>query len=158
RLGCAGLQRSLRPVAGKENDPDRPATDRFGVRGIGAVSGAELMPPALIRRPVTVTVWLAVSAACVIASPLLLGIGMAASALTGRRQPAVVARLIVAYFAHELGALVACGALWLAAGAGWRINGRRSQRLHWRLVRWFFGGLAASGRHTLEIDVQPDPS
>ena len=116
------------------------------------------MPPTLIRRPVTVTVWLAVSAACVIASPLLLGIGMAASALTGRRQPAIVARLIVTYFVHELGALVACGALWLAAGAGWRINGRRSQRLHWRLVRWFFGGLAASGRNTLEIDVQPDPS
>jgi 1-acyl-sn-glycerol-3-phosphate acyltransferase len=116
------------------------------------------MPPAYIRRPVTVTVWLVVSAVCVIASPLLLGIGMAASALTGRRQPAIVARLIVTYFVHELGALVACGALWLAAGAGWRINGRRSQRLHWRLVRWFFGGLAASGRNTLEIDVQPDPS
>jgi len=116
------------------------------------------MPPTFIRRPVTVVVWLVVSAACVVASPLLLGIGMAASALTGRRQPAIVARLIVTYFVHELGALVACGALWLAAGAGWRINGRRSQRLHWRLVRWFFGGLAASGRNTLEIDVQPDPS
>jgi 1-acyl-sn-glycerol-3-phosphate acyltransferase len=116
------------------------------------------MPPAFIRRPVTVTVWLVVSAACVIASPLLLGIGMALSALTGRRQPTVVARLIVTYFAHELGALVACGALWLAAGAGRQIDAPRSQRLHWRIVRWFFGGLAASGRSVLEIDVRPDPS
>ncbi|HET6866936.1 MAG TPA: 1-acyl-sn-glycerol-3-phosphate acyltransferase [Solirubrobacteraceae bacterium] len=116
------------------------------------------MPPAFIRRPVTVTVWLIVSAACLIASPLLLGIGMAASALTGRRQPAIITRLIVTYFAHELGALVACGALWLAAGAGRQIDGRRSQRMHWRLVRWFFGGLAASGRNILEIDVRPDPS
>jgi 1-acyl-sn-glycerol-3-phosphate acyltransferase len=116
------------------------------------------MPPAVIRRPITVTVWLVVSAAGLVASPLLLGIGMAASALTGRRQPAVVARLIVTYFAHELGALVACGALWLGAGAGRRIHGPRSQRLHWRLVRWFFGGLAAAGRSALEIDVSRDPS
>jgi 1-acyl-sn-glycerol-3-phosphate acyltransferase len=116
------------------------------------------MPPAVIRRPVTVTVWLVVSAACVVASPLLLGLGMVASALTGRRQPTVVARLIVTYFTHELGALVACGALWLVAGAGRRIDAPRSQRLHWRLVRWFFGGLASSGRNALEIDVRPDPS
>ncbi len=116
------------------------------------------MPPTAIRRPVTVTLWLVVSVACLVTSPLLLGIGRAASALTGRPQPAVVTRLIVTYFAHELGALVACGALWLAAGAGWRINGPRSQRLHWRLVRWFFGGLAASGHSALEIDVRPDPS
>ncbi len=116
------------------------------------------MPPAFIRRPVTVTVWLVVSAACVVVSPLLLGLGMAASALTGRRQPVILARLIRTYFAHELGALVACGALWLGAGGGRWIDSPRSQRLHWRLVGWFFGGLAASGRSALEIDVDPDPS
>ncbi len=116
------------------------------------------MPPAFIRRPVTVTLWLVVSAACVVVSPLLLGIGVAASALTGRPQPRVVARLTVTYFAHELGALVGCGVLWLAAGAGRWIHAPRSQGWHWRLVRWYFGGLAASGRSVLEIDVRPDPS
>jgi 1-acyl-sn-glycerol-3-phosphate acyltransferase len=116
------------------------------------------MPPTFIRRPVTVTLWLIVSAACVLASPLLLGIGMAASALTRRPQPTVLARLTVTYFAHELGALVGCGVLWLAAGAGRRIDAPRSQQQHWRLVRWFFGGLAATGRSVLEIDVRPDPS
>jgi 1-acyl-sn-glycerol-3-phosphate acyltransferase len=116
------------------------------------------MPPAAIRRPVTVTVWLVVSAVGVIASPLLLGIGMVASALTGHRQPTVVTRLLVTYFARELGALVACGALWLSAGAGRRIHGSRSQQLHWRLVRWFFGGLAAAGRSALEIEISRNPS
>lgn len=116
------------------------------------------MPPTAIRRPVTVTLWLVVSAACLVASPLLLGIGMAASALTRRPQPSVIARLTVTYFAHELGALVGCGVLWLAAGAGRRIQAPRSQALHWRLVRWFFGGLAAAGRSVLQIDVRPDPS
>ena len=116
------------------------------------------MPPTAIRRPVTVILWLVVSAACLVASPLLLGIGMAASALTRRPQPAVIARLTVTYFAHELGALVGCGVLWLAAGAGRRIHAPRSQGLHWRLVRWFFGGLAAEGRKVLQIDVRPDPA
>jgi 1-acyl-sn-glycerol-3-phosphate acyltransferase len=116
------------------------------------------MPPAFIRRPITVTVWLIVSTACVVASPLLLGIGMAASALTGRREPLIVVRLILTYFAHELGVLVACGALWLLAGGGRWIDRPRSQQLHWRVVRWFFGGLAAAGRSALEIDVRPDPS
>jgi 1-acyl-sn-glycerol-3-phosphate acyltransferase len=116
------------------------------------------MPPTAIRRPVTVTLWLVVSTAGLIASPLLLGIGMAASALTRRPQPAVLARLTVTYFAHELGALVGCGVLWLAAGAGRRIHAPRSQGMHWRLVRWYFGGLAAAGRSVLQIDVSPDPS
>jgi 1-acyl-sn-glycerol-3-phosphate acyltransferase len=116
------------------------------------------MPPTAIRRPVTVTLWLVVSTAGLVASPLLLAIGMAVSALTRRPQPAVLARLTVTYFAHELGALVGCGVLWLAAGAGRRIHAPRSQGLHWRLVRWYFGGLAAAGRSVLQIDVSPDPS
>ncbi len=116
------------------------------------------MPPTFIRRPVTVIVWLIVSAVCVVASPLLLAIGMAASAITGRRQPLVIARLIFAYFAHELGVLVACGALWVAAGGGRLIDSPRSQTLHWRLLRWFFGGLAAAGRSALQIDVRADAS
>jgi 1-acyl-sn-glycerol-3-phosphate acyltransferase len=116
------------------------------------------MPPAVIRRPVTVTAWLIVSAACVVLSPLLLGIGAAASALTGRRQPLVVARLTLAYFAHELGVLVACGALWAAAGGGRLIGTPRWQLLHWRVLRWFVGGLAAAGRRTLDIHVHPEAS
>jgi 1-acyl-sn-glycerol-3-phosphate acyltransferase len=116
------------------------------------------MPPTAIRRPVTVTLWLVVSTAGLVASPLLLAIGMAVSALTRRPQPAVLARLTVTYFAHELGALVGCGVLGLAAGAGRRIHAPRSQGLHWRLVRWYFGGLAAAGRSVLQIDVSPDPS
>jgi len=111
------------------------------------------MPPAPIRRPVTVTVWLVVSAATVVLSPLLLGLGMIASAVTGRRQPAIAARLILAYFSYELAVLVACGALWLAAGGGRRIDTPRFQRAHWRLLRWYLAGLAGAGRESLEIHV-----
>lgn len=116
------------------------------------------MPPAPIRRPVTVTAWLVISTVCVLVSPLLLALAKAISALTGRRQPWVVTRLAVAYFLHELLALIALGVLWLIAGLGRRIESPSSQSLHWRLVGWYFGRLAEIGRRTLEIDVHADPT
>lgn len=117
-----------------------------------------MMPPTSIRRPVTVTVWLVVSAIFVLISPLLLALGKLVSLLTGRRRPLIATKLVLAYFGHELAALVACGALWLATGGGRLVGVRRWQSLHWRLAGWFFGGLADAGRRALEIDVVSDPS
>jgi 1-acyl-sn-glycerol-3-phosphate acyltransferase len=114
------------------------------------------MPPVSIRRPATVTVWLILSAACLIVSPLFLGFAWAVQALTGSRRPLVLARLIVAYCGYELATLVACGALWLAAGCGLLIGSRRFQLAHWRLLGWYVAGLATSARRTLEIDVAPE--
>lgn len=116
------------------------------------------MAPVSIRRPLTVTVWLIVSAAWLIASPLLLGLGMAVQALTGRRKPLIVARLTVTYFRHELAALLACGLLWLAAGGGRLFRTARFERWHWRLLGWYIAGLAAAGCKTLEIDVEAELS
>jgi len=116
------------------------------------------MPPVSIRRPLTVTAWLVVSAAGVVLSPLLLALGALMGALTGRREPMIAARLILAYFAHELAVLVACGALWIVTGAGRMIDAPRSQRLHWRLLRWYAAGLASAARSAIEIDVVPEAS
>lgn len=116
------------------------------------------MPPIPIRRPLTVVVWLIVSTAVVLASPLLLVLGRLASAFTGRPRPLIVTRLILAYFSHELAALLGCGALWLGTGCGALLGTRQSQMLHWRLLRWFLGGLAAAGRRTLALDVNPELS
>jgi 1-acyl-sn-glycerol-3-phosphate acyltransferase len=116
------------------------------------------MPPKGIRRPVTVTLWLIVSTLTVLASPLLLTLGALLSRLTGRRQPLIAARLVLAYFSYELGGLLRCGALWLAAGAGRLVSRPRFQRLHWELLKWFIAGLARAGRAALDIDVRPDPT
>ena len=86
-----------------------------------------MIAPAVIRRPVTVTVWLIVSAACVLASPPLLVAGKLASLLTRRRRRLIAVRLILAYFSHELGALVACGLLWVGTGGG-RLIGHADRR------------------------------
>ncbi|MGH2882515.1 MAG: 1-acyl-sn-glycerol-3-phosphate acyltransferase, partial [Solirubrobacteraceae bacterium] len=116
------------------------------------------MPPISIRRPVTVTTWLILSAICVLASPILLALGKLASAITRRPHPLIAAKLVLAYSIHEFVALVACGALWLGTGGGRLVGGRRWESLHWRLTRWFFAGLADAGRSVLRIDIVPEPS
>lgn len=116
------------------------------------------MPPASIRRPLTVTAWLLVSIVCAIASPLLLALGALAAAISRRPSPRILARLVVVYFTRELAVLIGCGALWLLTAGGRRIDSPRSQRLHWRLLEWLVGELAAAARTSLQIGVSEDPS
>jgi 1-acyl-sn-glycerol-3-phosphate acyltransferase len=111
------------------------------------------MPRAIIRRPITVTVWLVLSVVCLTLSPVLLGLAALVSAVWGRPQPLIFTRLVVAYFALELATLIACGALWLASGAGLLMDTGLFQRLHYRLLRWFVHGFAQRWLASLEIEV-----
>jgi 1-acyl-sn-glycerol-3-phosphate acyltransferase len=111
------------------------------------------MPPAAVRRPITVTVWLVMSIVCLALSPLLLALAALASAVTGRPQALIFARLVVAYFALELATLIACGALWLASCGGLLMGTQPFQRLHYRLLRWFVHGFASRWLALLDIDV-----
>jgi hypothetical protein len=95
------------------------------------------MPITAVRRPLTVTAWLVMSILCLVLSPLLLVVAAVAAAVTRRPQPLILARLLIAYFARELGVLVACGALWIASGFGVRMRSPRFQLPHYRLLRWF---------------------
>lgn len=112
------------------------------------------MPRPAIRRPVTITLWIMVSAVVLASSPLLVAVAELAAALTRDRRPALVTRVLIAYFARELTTLIACGVIWLLAGGGLAIHRRRFQDLHWRLLRWFVGGIARSALETLEIKVE----
>jgi 1-acyl-sn-glycerol-3-phosphate acyltransferase len=114
------------------------------------------MPPISIRRPVTITTWLILSAICVLASPILLALGKLASAITRRPRPLIAAKLVLAYSSHELVALVACGVLWLVTGGGRLVGRRRWESLHWRLAGWFFSGLADAGRSVLKVNIVPE--
>jgi hypothetical protein len=116
------------------------------------------MPPTAIRRPLTVATWLLTSVLALLLSPLLLAVAAVAAAVMHRPQPMLLARLMIAYFARELGVLVACGILWLASGFGLRMRSRRFQLLHYRLLRWFVHGLAERGLTLLDIDVVSEPS
>ncbi len=116
------------------------------------------MPPTPIRRPLTVTLWLMMSVIALVLSPLLLALAAIIAALTRRPQPMLLARLVVAYFARELGVLLACGMLWLASGFGFWMRSRRFQLLHYRLLRWFVHGLAQKALALLDIDVVSEAS
>jgi 1-acyl-sn-glycerol-3-phosphate acyltransferase len=111
------------------------------------------MPITAVRRPLTVTAWLVMSTLCLVLSPLLLAAAAVAAAVTRRPQPLILARLLIAYFARELGVLVACGALWLASGFGVRMRSPRFQRLHYRLLRWFVRGIAERALSLLQVEV-----
>jgi 1-acyl-sn-glycerol-3-phosphate acyltransferase len=111
------------------------------------------MPPAAVRRPVTVTVWLLMSLVCLTVSPVLLALAALVSAVSGRPQALIFTRLLVVYFALELATLIACGALWLASGCGAFIGSPLFQRLHYRLLRWFVHGFARRWQALLDIDL-----
>ncbi len=117
-----------------------------------------MIPPSAIRRPVTVATWFVVSIVVLCSSPLLIALGAIASRLLHRPQPALLARLLISYFARELGVLVACGALWLLSGFGTSLRSVRFQRLHQRLLRWFIHGLTERTLALLQIDIVPEPS
>ncbi len=116
-----------------------------------------MMPPAPIRRPLTITTCVLVSTVGLLLSPLLLAAGAVAAAVMRRPQPRLLARLLVEYFARELLVLIACAALWLASGCGWRIRAPRFRRAHYGLLRWFVAGLAGRVRRLLDITVRAEP-
>ncbi len=116
------------------------------------------MPPAAVRRPFTVAAWIVMSSVCLALAPLLILLAAIVSALIRRPQPLILARLMVTYFARELVVLVACGALWLASGAGLLMRSRPFQMLHYRLLGWLVHGLAQRALEVLGIEVVLEPS
>lgn len=117
-----------------------------------------MMPPRLMRRPLTITAWMGIAIPCLLLSPLLLTLAWIASRLSGRPQPFAFARLTVAYLSRAIVVLCACGLLWVLGGAGKLIDTPRYQRAHWRLVRWFAHGIVGTACSVLDIDEAPDPS
>ncbi len=113
------------------------------------------MPPAAIRRPVTITSWLLMSIVCLALSPLLIGAAWLWSTASGHPQPLIFTRLTVRYFALELVTLVACGALWIASGAGLMMSSEPFQRAHFRLLRWFVRSFTRQWYALLQIGLAP---
>lgn len=111
------------------------------------------MPPPAIRRPVSIVLWVVVSTILIAASPILFIVAELVAALTRDRRSVLATRICLAYFIRELLTLVACAALWLASGAGRGMGSTAMQALHWRLLRWFVAGIAASVARSLKIRI-----
>lgn len=117
-----------------------------------------MMPPRLMRRPLTITAWVVVATPCLVLAPLLLALAWIATMVSGRPQPLAFARLMVAYLSRATVVLCACGLLWVLSGCGRLIDTPRFQRAHWRLVTWFAHGLTTTALAVLEIDEAAEPS
>jgi 1-acyl-sn-glycerol-3-phosphate acyltransferase len=111
------------------------------------------MLPTPIRRPLTITAWIALSVVVLALSPLLLALSALAAAVLRRPSPLLVCRILIAYCARELAVLVSCGLLWLLSGFGIRMRAPYFQRLHYRLLRWLVHGIAMRARQLLDVDV-----
>jgi 1-acyl-sn-glycerol-3-phosphate acyltransferase len=116
------------------------------------------MPPAPIRRPLTITAWVVISVVVLLSSPVLLLVGALTSSVLRRPEPLLWARLLIAYCDTELATIIACGALWLASGFGVQIRSPRFEGLHYRLLRWFVHHLADRVRELLGIEVTSGPT
>jgi 1-acyl-sn-glycerol-3-phosphate acyltransferase len=116
------------------------------------------MPPAGVRRPVTITTWVVLSIVCLVLSPLLLALAALAAAVLRRPQPLLLTRFVIAYFALELRVLAGCAVLWVASGFGIGIRSPRFRALHYRLLRLFVCRLAERLLRLLRIDVRPELS
>jgi 1-acyl-sn-glycerol-3-phosphate acyltransferase len=112
-----------------------------------------VIPPPAIRRPLSITLWLCLSLSFLALSPVLLGLAELVSALSGDRRLALMIRILIAYFGRELVTLIACGGIWLLTGLGAMMRTGGMQDAHWRLLRWFVGGIAGSVLRTLQIDI-----
>jgi hypothetical protein len=117
-----------------------------------------MLSPAWLRRPLTVSGWLVLSALGLVLAPLGLVLAGAISMLTRSRKPLVLARVLIGYFACEFVTLLACGGLWLISGAGRRMDTPRIQEWHWRLLGFFVRGVAGSAREALGIEVAEEAS
>lgn len=117
-----------------------------------------MMPPAPVRRPLTIMAWTVVSSLALVFSPVILATGALTARVLRRPQAMVAARLVVEYFRRELLVLAACGGLWVFSGCGWRLRSPRFEAVHYELLRWFVHGLAACACQLLDIDIVPEPS
>lgn len=114
------------------------------------------MPPAPIRRPVTITTWVVLSIAALTLSPLLLAAAAIAAAIIRRPQPVLLVRFALAYFALELRVLLRCAVLWVASGFGSQIRSPRFRALHYDLLKMFVCTLASRLRTLLDLHVDPE--
>ncbi|WP_028061847.1 1-acyl-sn-glycerol-3-phosphate acyltransferase [Candidatus Solirubrobacter pratensis] len=105
----------------------------------------------LVRRRVIAPLVLVGELVTLAASPVLAAVAAILSPLFGGRRPLRLLAFLLVYVSRHLAGLAACGGLW-AAG---RVRGRRLLGAHYRVLRWFVGGIARAalraGRTRVEV-------
>jgi 1-acyl-sn-glycerol-3-phosphate acyltransferase len=113
-----------------------------------------MLPPRFVRRLVFAPMIIVIAAAMIVATPLLLLVGLIAS--HGRRRVLRLVWVAACWLALESVALFACLALWIAAGFGGKARTAAYLERHYALCGWFLNrlyGVAATSLH-LVVEIE----
>lgn len=108
--------------------------------------------PGLVRRLVVAPLVVVAEVVVLVLAALLALPAALLSPLTGSRPLRALA-MAWSFTAHHLGATLACLALWVASGLGLRMRSAAMQRAHYRLLRWFTGGIYRSLTRRARVEV-----
>lgn len=99
------------------------------------------VPHRIVRRLVVAPVVCLLEVAVIAISPALLLLALVASPFAGGWRPVRMLAIVVDGVARHFAATVACFALWVMSGFGWKLRSAAMQRAHYSIMRWFAGGL-----------------
>lgn len=116
-----------------------------------------MMPPRAARR-LLAPMWLGLGVLIALFSPLLALVAALVAQVLGRRQPLLLLKFTLIYFAREGAVILACGGLWVLSGFGTALHTKRFQVLHYRMLRWFLSGLVEGALSALNIKVEIEPA
>jgi len=99
------------------------------------------VPHKVLRRLILAPLVALIDALLILASPVLVIVAALVSPFFGGWRPLRMTLIVVAFATRHLAATVACLALWLAGGFGWKTGSESMQRAHYALTRWFVAGV-----------------
>jgi 1-acyl-sn-glycerol-3-phosphate acyltransferase len=99
------------------------------------------VPHRLLRRLLIAPIVCLVELVVLVLSPLLVVLAVLASPLFGGWRPLRMLAIVVDGVARHLAATLACFALWVASGFGWKLRTAAMQRAHYAIMSWFAAGL-----------------
>jgi hypothetical protein len=103
-----------------------------------------VLAPQPVRRLLIIPLMLVVGVAILVLSPLLALLAAVASPFLGNWRPLRLLWVSLSYLARDVLATLAFAGLWLVSGFGRKLDSPRMQRAHFRILRWFLGGLCNS--------------
>lgn len=110
-------------------------------------------PPRWLRRVLVQPLFIVLTVAVTVLSPLLLLVAALASPfVAGRWRPLRVLAFSILFMQGEAAAVIACTWLWVACRG--RVQTARVQERHYALMRWFLRGARRWGERLLNVTVE----
>ena len=115
------------------------------------------VPPAWVRRPISVSAVLVALVLTVLLAPVLVLPAAALSiAASGRWRAVRLLGFLLVWLSLECLALLAAAILWVAAGLGWRLRSPAMQRAHYEVLRLVLHTVVSAARLLFGLRIVTD--